>query len=127
MDYSGAAWDLLAEYLRDARGGRTIPEVAAASGVSGRSIGEYERATVYKSPPPKMRQLADFYGWAPGSLRRILLNRGEPIYLPRVTEPAPLIRADMTRAEIRAAIAELPFEQKRLLAEVLLGEWAEPH
>lgn len=76
-----ADWAHLGECLREARAGEPMEKVAAAAGVSRAQIERYESGRVHDSIPGKLYKLAKFYGWAPGSVRRVLAG-GEPAYLP---------------------------------------------
>lgn len=68
-------WERIATALRAARGGRSREDISQASGVSVRSIQDYESGKVFDDFPGKMIQLAAHYGWAPPALRAVYDGR----------------------------------------------------
>jgi transcriptional regulator with XRE-family HTH domain len=93
----GADWQHLGRCLREARAGEPRHVIAKRADVSRTQIQRYEEGHPHKVIPDKLYKLARFYGWAPGSVRRVLAG-GEPEYLPALPaapEPTPRVRARM--------------------------------
>lgn len=74
--YSEEARRRLGHRLQSERGGRTRREIATESGVSLRSVSDYEigRAALSRTYafPRKLLQLVAFYGWTVADLERVL-------------------------------------------------------
>lgn len=79
-----ADWAHLADCLRAARAGRSVAEIARASGVSASGIEVYESGRAWKTPPPKLWALVNYYGWTPDSIR-IVLAGGLPRRMPEIS------------------------------------------
>lgn len=72
-------WERIATALRAERGGRSREEIAEISGISVRSIQDYESGKVFEDFPGKMIALASFYGWMPQALREVY-DGGQPLH-----------------------------------------------
>lgn len=96
-----ADWAHLGECLREARAGEPMEKIALRAGVSRAQIERYESGRVHGSIPGKLYKLARFYGWAPGSVRRVLAG-GDPQYLPPLPPLPPM--TDRLRARMQAII-----------------------
>ncbi len=98
-------WKNLGDSLIEARGERSRPEIAAASGVSVGTIEKYETRNAVHGGRV-LRKLAAFYGWGLADLNRVLAG-GEPKTDPMIKLNEPL--TDDERAAVRAvADAERP-------------------
>lgn len=90
-------WRHLGNCLTAARNGRSVPEIAAAAGVSVMSIYAYESGRAYAKPPAKMWRLVNYYRWTPDSLDAVLAGG-----LPRVLPAATHEQAAVMMARVRA-------------------------
>lgn len=103
-DYSNAHWGHFGRRLVASRGRRSVAAVAAASGISAKSIGNFENAREQpKKPTGTMYALAEFYGWTPDSLDRVLLERGY----------------ETTADPIDQMVAEVDADEVKVLGEVI--------
>lgn len=73
-------WTNLARWLMRARGGRSRPDIAAATGISVGTIEKYEMGKAVRGGR-KLRQLCEFYGWTSDSLDTVL-DGGTPTQAP---------------------------------------------
>ncbi len=81
-------WKNLRTHLKRARGSRTQPAIAAASGVSLATIQKYEAARA-TTGGHMLVQLVEFYGWPDDALDRVLAG-GKPMPDPLVGLDEPL-------------------------------------
>ncbi len=100
MNPPGPDWRNLGNCLAAARNGRSVPEIAAASGVSIMSIYAYESGRPYAKPPAKMWRLVNFYRWTPDSLD-VVLAGGQPRLLPAATRAQAAAMMAAVRADPR--------------------------
>jgi transcriptional regulator with XRE-family HTH domain len=100
-------WKNLGDSLIEARGERSRPEVAAASGVSVGTIEKYETRNAVHGGRV-LRKLAAFYGWSLADLNRVLAG-GTPAPDPLAGLDDPLTEDE--RAALKAVADGLPVSQ----------------